>query len=535
MPGPRKNLTPLDMKMMGLAFNQGGIINFLGKQPEVTAPVRAQSHADSPPVQLAYITDAEKDLLVKSNIHGSMDGKPNPGPAGLPSLDDFFNTPGGGIGGGSTANATRPDRPNDPVLGGGGYTGSGSQSGNQGGGTSAEDYGIQPGMAVGSDGTVYNTTDFVPAPGQADKPGGLVAVLPDKQKELEALAEANRLKTVDNINKNLGITTPDTLLGRIKNKIMGGGEGGNLDLTKEEAYAKLPGGMHPLRKQYEYLKEKYGDNWANTTQAKVLEGYLSGVPVERGGGLGARDETYGGGPYGLDEDGNPIDPESDKFLAAEKFRQQLLDSMGLAGQDYEGQFMGSVADQLGALSEEDYKNLRYGLSPEQFFNFNQQLMAADPTAENKAYKAARPFQSGSGLGALFEKFAPMPLKALAEFLPERDLSGFENYADYEKAGAAFRPLPVTDQDNQIASIRQPGFMPIIPFPEPEPERPRYPLPGDPKRPPFDPPFMPDGGNFPLPVGINAFNPMFLGSSFRGSRYTNRGVSPAFYEALSRFA
>jgi len=316
---------------------------------------------------------------------------------------------------------------------------------------------------------------------------------------------------------------------------MGGGEGGNLSLTKEEAYANLPAGMHPLRKQYEYLKEKYGDNWANTTQAKVLEGYLSGVPVERGGGLGARDETYGGGPYGLDEDGNPIDPESDKFLAAEKFRQQLLDSMGLAGQDYEGQFMGSVADQLGALSEEDYKNLRYGLSPEQFFNFNQQLMAADPTAENKAYKAARPFQSGSGLGALFEKFAPMPLKALAEFLPERDLSGFENYADYEKAGAAFRPLPVTDQDNQIASIRQPGFMPIIPFPEPEPERPRYPLPGDPKRPPFDPPFMPDGGNFPLPVGINAFNPMFLGSSFRGSRYTNRGVSPAFYEALSRFA
>jgi hypothetical protein len=51
----------------------------------------------------------------------------------------------------------------------------------------------------------------------------------------------------------------DTLLGRIKTKIMGGGEGGNLDLTKEEAYANLPAGMHPLRKQYEYLKEKYGD------------------------------------------------------------------------------------------------------------------------------------------------------------------------------------------------------------------------------------------------------------------------------------
>ena len=118
MPGPRKNLTPLDMKMMGLAFNQGGVINFLGKQPEVTAPVRAQSHADSPPVQLAYITDAEKDLLVKSNIHGSMDGKPNPGPAGLPSLDDFYTyTDDKGktqVGGGSTANQGA----------GGGYSGS---------------------------------------------------------------------------------------------------------------------------------------------------------------------------------------------------------------------------------------------------------------------------------------------------------------------------------------------------------------------------------------------------------------------------
>ena len=148
MPGPRKNLTPLDMQMMGLAFNQGGIINFLGKQPEVTAPIKAQSHADSPPVQLAYITDAEKDLLVNANIHGSMAGKPNPGPAGLPSLDDFFNIPGGGIGGGSTSNT-------------GGSVGGG---GSQGGGSSAEDYGIGAGQAVGGSdsGTVFVPTGGAP-------------------------------------------------------------------------------------------------------------------------------------------------------------------------------------------------------------------------------------------------------------------------------------------------------------------------------------------------------------------------------------
>jgi hypothetical protein len=88
MSGPRKYLTALDKKMLDKAYTQGGVLNFLGKQPEVTAPIRSQSHADSPPTQLAYITDAEKDLLVKANLHDSMDGKPNRGPAGLESLDD---------------------------------------------------------------------------------------------------------------------------------------------------------------------------------------------------------------------------------------------------------------------------------------------------------------------------------------------------------------------------------------------------------------------------------------------------------------
>ena len=211
MNGPRKNLTPLDMMMMNRASMQGGVMNFLGKQPEVTAPVRAQSHADSPPVELAYITDAEKDLLVKANIHGSMAGKPNPGPAGIASLDDFFSTPGGGIGGGSTADAG-PDRKTtvydqgqgtitsiQPALGGGG------------GGTSAEDFGIQPGMAVGGSdsGTVFQGTDFVPAPGQADRPGTFVPVSDTRQKQL---AEANRLRTKalqDDLNRRLGVVTQD--------------------------------------------------------------------------------------------------------------------------------------------------------------------------------------------------------------------------------------------------------------------------------------------------------------------------------------
>jgi len=315
----------------------------------------------------------------------------------------------------------------------------------------------------------------------------------------------------------------------IMTNLMGGGEGGNLNLTKEEAYANLPAGMHPLRKQYEYLKEKYGPNWANTTQAKVLEGYLSGVPVERGGGLGAQDENYGLTGDEAKEFQSKLLLNED-FMDAENYRQRVLNQfggkLGTIGSDF-------VSSDF--LKDLDIERLRKGLSPEQYFNFRQQLMAADPTAENQLYKSTFPISSGAGLSTLFEKFAPLPLKAVAGMFPERDLSGYQGMTDDVSVG--FEPLPAVEQDNQTESIRPPGFMPIIPFPQPEPERPRYPLPGDPIRPPNFMPFpgMPDGGNFPLPVGINAFNPMFLGPSFRGSPYTNRGVSPAFYEALKRFA
>ena len=90
--GPRRGLTPFDKANMEGAAMQAGIINFLGGQPEVTAPIRAQSHADAPPTELAYITAAEKQMLLDANLHGSLEGRePNPGPAGIQSLDDWYN------------------------------------------------------------------------------------------------------------------------------------------------------------------------------------------------------------------------------------------------------------------------------------------------------------------------------------------------------------------------------------------------------------------------------------------------------------
>ena len=81
---------------------QGGVENYLGKQPQVVVPRKWQSSPDAPPTELAYITKAEKDLILKKDIHGSLSKGPNMGPSGIMSLDSFGDVGGGGAAGGDT-------------------------------------------------------------------------------------------------------------------------------------------------------------------------------------------------------------------------------------------------------------------------------------------------------------------------------------------------------------------------------------------------------------------------------------------------
>ena len=75
---------------------QGGVRNYLGKTEEVKAPKYWKSSKDSPETELAYITEAEKGLLLDANLHGSLkDGKPNIGASGLLSYDGFGSTDSG--------------------------------------------------------------------------------------------------------------------------------------------------------------------------------------------------------------------------------------------------------------------------------------------------------------------------------------------------------------------------------------------------------------------------------------------------------
>ena len=225
--------------------------------------------------------------------------------------------------------------------------------------------------------------------------------------------------------------------------------------------AKYDTGQHKLRRQLDRLVAKYGEDFLKTVQAKSLMNYLSGVAVERGGGRGARDDTYGGGKWGVDEYGNPIDPESDAYKEAEAYRQQLLDQIT----------QNSIfAKDMMTFDNKDYDNLgigflrsdafnadlaRKGLSPEQYFNFRQQLMAADPTPGNQAYKDAFPWSSGAGVTAL-SRFIP-GIGAAQTFLgglfPEQS-----EWGDWEANQQIFKDtsMPVYGQDNQM-DRREPSW------------------------------------------------------------------------------
>ena len=73
----------------GKVAMQGGVKNYLGKKKTVTVPKDWQSSPDHPTTKLAYITKAEKDLLLKKDLHNSLNGKPNRGPSGVMSLNGW--------------------------------------------------------------------------------------------------------------------------------------------------------------------------------------------------------------------------------------------------------------------------------------------------------------------------------------------------------------------------------------------------------------------------------------------------------------
>jgi hypothetical protein len=110
---------------------QGGGYNYLGKQETVTVPKRWLSDPDHVVAELAYITPREAKVLLDLNLYGSLDGKPNNAPGGLPSLQGDMGSVGGGESSGGDGDGGGRGRTDSQSQYGGttGYDSSQNQSG----------------------------------------------------------------------------------------------------------------------------------------------------------------------------------------------------------------------------------------------------------------------------------------------------------------------------------------------------------------------------------------------------------------------
>ena len=137
---------------------QGGVFNYLGKQKTVNAPVKWRSSKDHPIAHLSYITKDEQKILIDLNLYGSLKGKPNKGPFGLPSLQGSGGGSGGdgGSSGGDSGGDSGPGGSDDGSGHGGpggsdsGPGGSDDGTGHGGPGVGGDDSGSMGGIGMGN-------------------------------------------------------------------------------------------------------------------------------------------------------------------------------------------------------------------------------------------------------------------------------------------------------------------------------------------------------------------------------------------------
>jgi hypothetical protein len=111
---------------------QGGGYNYLGKEETVTVPKRWLSDPDHVVAELAYITPREAKVLLDLNLYGSLDGKPNNAPGGLPSLQgDMGSVGGGGNSGGGSGGGGNGRQDAESQYGSSSYDSSQNQSGRE--------------------------------------------------------------------------------------------------------------------------------------------------------------------------------------------------------------------------------------------------------------------------------------------------------------------------------------------------------------------------------------------------------------------
>ena len=199
---------------------QGGGYNYLGKQEEVTVPRKWLSDPDHVVAELAYITPREKKVLIDLNMYGSLDGKPNNAPGGLPSLQgDMGSVSGGGTSGG---NGGDPDNTREQYGAKGQYDG-GTKTGDGGGGYTPPTI-EPPYVMVGGQKFAYDDPKAIEAENVIEKESIV-------EKALDLYSQYSPLANVLNLGKNV-LSTIGDLSTVLQNKAI------EFDLTNrlEKAY-----------------------------------------------------------------------------------------------------------------------------------------------------------------------------------------------------------------------------------------------------------------------------------------------------------
>jgi hypothetical protein len=166
----------------------------------------------------------------------------------------------------------------------------------------------------------------------------------------------------------------DSIFSKMKSKIMGGVNTGNKDAQTTKSYKEsgnVPENQSKQRTQLDRLTAKYGEGFRDTSQGKMLQDYLDGVSVNRGGNMGADNDSFYDTGIGNE--------------AADRYRKSLTSSpMGMSTTQIKPNYRQNLIEGINT------DLARQGLSSDDYYKFNQTLREQDADA----YDAARPFSSG---------------------------------------------------------------------------------------------------------------------------------------------
>ena len=306
-----QRLTPSQKKKIKPAI-QAGVMNYMPSEM-VTVPKIAKSSPDTPTAKLAYITPEEQDILIDLNLYGSLDGKPNRGPGGIPSLEGDFGSPTGSTYSGGSAGED-----------GGSFTGGGSGggTGNTTGGNSGGNGGRRDPRELGFDPREAQKSKQYSGVTPTDRDGRII-------EQYEGTTEMGNVGVVPDYDNNQKKSLLQTGVDNVVDFIAGGGILGNV-LGGISSFSE---GLQEKAMTFS-LNKRLSDIYEDNPDFEDYES-LDQIPGEIGAKVrdlesdlqGVRDGTFKQSDftakYGSGDATNPLDASFNPNLLSDRDRRNL--------------------------------------------------------------------------------------------------------------------------------------------------------------------------------------------------------------------